>query len=94
MPQPRRACAVRVTVVILSVCLTVRVNAYSRTTGYQGGRQQEVAKKMITPSLLLCFAQKIVVFHEYIRQRKKNKYSPLIRTLDTIETCGVNQNYL
>ena len=55
MPQPRRACAVRVTVVILSVCLTVRVNAHSRTTGYQGGRQQEVAKKYDNPISIYFF---------------------------------------
>ena len=35
--NPRRACAARVTVVVLSVCLSVR--ASSRTTGYEAANE-------------------------------------------------------
>ena len=36
--NPRRACAARVTVVVLSVCLSVR--ASSRTTGYEAANER------------------------------------------------------
>ena len=40
--NPRRACAARVTVVVLCVCLFVRlfVHDYSRTTGYEAAYER------------------------------------------------------
>ena len=40
--NPRRACAARVTVVVLCVCLSVRlfVTHYSRTTGYEAAYER------------------------------------------------------
>ena len=40
--NPRRACAARVTVVVLCVCLSVclSVSIYSRTTGYEGAYER------------------------------------------------------
>ena len=38
--NPRRACAARVTVVVLCVCLCVSVRDYSRTTGYEAAYER------------------------------------------------------
>ena len=37
--NPRRACAARVTVVVLSVCLSVCPREFSRTTGYEAANE-------------------------------------------------------
>ena len=38
--NPRRACAARVTVVVLCVCVSVCVYDYSRTTGYEAAYER------------------------------------------------------